>query len=111
VENLLKFAFNMDPSRQDLRFLTPNGGEMSGLPVTYYEDNESEPLLVIEFVRHRNSDLIYAPKTSTDLTNWQPVSVTPEIIEIHSEWERVRLEIDLTPFPAQAFGKVLIIMP
>lgn len=112
VANLLKFAFNMNPFLADISTLTPGGNETAGLPlVTVMEDNGSEPVLVIEFLRRKNSGLVYTPQVSTNLSDWEPVTADPTVIDIDSDWERVIVEAPLDPAAKQAFGAVSVSAP
>ena len=86
--NLLKYAFNMDPTVTDLSTLTPDTGT-SGLPVFSVIKNGANSIFRVEFIRRVEAGIFYEPKKSTDLINWEPLSATPIITPIDSNWERV----------------------
>jgi len=91
VSNLLKYAFNLDPNGPDSRQLTPVTGT-AGLPVVAVTQPGPDFAVRIEFLRRKNSDLIYTPKRSYTLS---PASFTaiimppPIVTAIDGEWERV----------------------
>ncbi|MEP2775627.1 MAG: hypothetical protein ABJQ29_03340 [Luteolibacter sp.] len=84
VENILKYAFNMDLSMADVSTLTPGSGN-SGLPVFNVEGSGSATATAsssegqfasrgpvgsefkVEFIRRKGSGLTYTPKISTTL--------------------------------------------
>ncbi len=111
VENLLKYAFNMDLSRADRRTLTPGGGEVSGLPCVAISESRSNRLLVIEFLRRKDSGLIYTPFWSTDLETWIPAAALPQVIEINSEWERAIVRVPFDFSAPRGYGLVRVALP
>ncbi len=110
VYNLLKFAFNMDLTDTDHRRLTRGGNETGGLPSVALIDDQ-ERFLVIEYVRRRNSDLVYTPLITTDLETWSPGTGSQSVTNINVNWERVRIEIPLEEPATRAFGSVRVRMP
>jgi hypothetical protein len=99
IANLLKYAFNMDPTVSytgEGRFLEVGVGD-SGLPVIRITESNGEERLQIEFVRRRNTDsLICRPQVSDDLLEWQNLDTIPSVTEIDDQWERVVVEDALT---------------
>ncbi len=110
VYNLLKYAFNMDLSEADHRRLVRGAGGNAGLPAVAFEDGP-EPALVIEFVRRRDTGLIYTPRYSTDLATWHPANGQTEVTAISADWKRVVVRIPLDPSAARAFGSVQVTLP
>ena len=114
VENLLKFAFNMDLSGPDRRGMVRGTGT-AGLP-----DITSEPsggpmhLFRFEFLRRKDSGLVYTPKKSSSLGagSWLPLTDTPDVIPIDANWERVIYEEPYDPaVTPRCFGTVEVSMP
>ncbi|MEP4077943.1 putative Ig domain-containing protein [Haloferula sp.] len=87
VVNLLKYAFNMNGSGPDFSVLVEGAGT-SGLPLYDIEGGGSVRL---EFVRRKNSGLLYTPVKSTDLgaETWNEMSGGFSVTDIDADWERV----------------------
>jgi hypothetical protein len=94
VENLLKYAFNLDLSRPDCRSLVPGTGT-AGLPVVASRMKDGSTVLRFEYIRRTNAGLVYQPKVSADLTTWSAPESEPSVVAIDAAWERVTYE-----FPA-----------
>jgi hypothetical protein len=113
VQNLLKYAFNMDASARDVRGLVPGTGTR-GLPSITSSLSGDTTILRVEFIRRINAGLIYTPKRSNDLTNgsWTEFSDTPTITPINAMWERVVYEEPLpTATTPRCFGRVEVVLP
>lgn len=113
VKNLLKYAFNMNLSGPDAATMPPSGG--SGLPDITAQPNGGASLFRFEFLRRKNSGLIYTPQKSGELTNpasWIPLTDPPTIIAIDATWERVIYEepYNATTTP-QCYGRVHVTLP
>jgi alpha-tubulin suppressor-like RCC1 family protein len=113
VANLLKYAFNMNLSGPDSATMPPNGA--SGLPGITAQPNGGASVFRFEFLRRKNSGLIYTPQKSGVLANpasWVPLTDTPTIISIDATWERVIYE---EPYNAATtpmnFGRVQVTIP
>ena len=111
VENLLKYAFNMDGAGADAHQLPPGG--VSGLPyITKSEDAEGDSFHV-EFVRRKASDLEYVAEVSDSMSpeSFTPLSSTPVVTEINEDWERVIYSepINLVQKP-KLFGRVRVLV-
>jgi hypothetical protein len=113
VENLLKYAFNMNLSGPDSRTMASGGS--SGLPGITAQPSGPSSIFRYEFLRRRNSGLIYTPQKNGDLTNpnaWVPLTDTPTVITIDANWERVIYE---EPYNAattpRCFGRVQVTLP
>ncbi len=65
VENLLKYAFNMNLSGPDSSTLESGGN--SGLPASGLKEVDGETVWQVQFVRPKGSGLVYTPKKSTTL--------------------------------------------
>lgn len=88
VENLLKYAFNMNGAAPDVRVLTAGGA--AGLPYVSFDGSGAQPLLRVEFVRRKNSGLTYTAQWTSDLmADFGSMSGTPLVTSIDVEWERV----------------------
>lgn len=89
VPNLLKFAFNMDASRADVRQLTAGGNGAQGLPGSRLVGTGAAQRLQIEYLRRRQSDIEYVPLFSTNAKDWIPATSVVVTETIDDEWERV----------------------
>ena len=107
VPNLLKFAFNMNPGAADVRTLVKGTGTV-GLPAVTMNGGE----FTVEFLRRKNSGLVYNPKFSTNLGIYQPMTETPTVTGINATWERVvvRKNVNTATTP-RLFGAVEVTMP
>lgn len=107
VPNLLKFAFNMNPGAADVRTLVKGSG-LVGLPAFTLNGGQ----FTVEFLRRKNSGLIYNPKFSTNLGIYQPMTETPTVTGIDATWERVvvRKNVNTATTP-RLFGAVEVTMP
>lgn len=111
VSNLLKYAFNMDATGPDVSTLVPGTGT-SGLPVFALGEVDGESVIQVEFVRRKNSGLIYAPKWSSDLQRFEPMGGTEKVELIDDEWERVIVSEPCDPaVTPRCFGVVEVVLP
>jgi uncharacterized delta-60 repeat protein len=112
VENLLKYAFNMNLNGPDSRTMGMGGG--AGLPAISQEGSGPAGIFRFEFVRRIGSGLIYTPMTSPDLSpeSWEPLTAAPTVTSIDGTWERVVYgePVNLTTTPT-SFGQVEVSMP
>ncbi|MBX7210334.1 MAG: cadherin-like beta sandwich domain-containing protein [Verrucomicrobiaceae bacterium] len=110
VPNLLKYAFNMSLSGPNVTTLTPGGG-VGGLPVVSLPG--SPDTIRVEFIRRRDSGLVYTPLISTDnFATFIPMTATPVVNVISETWERVTIDQPLGPVPPnQAFVRVSVTIP
>ncbi len=111
VPNVLKYAFNMDGTGPDRRVL-PVGTGTSGLPNFQFEAGASPPVFKVEYLRRKNSGLIYIPEISTDLVSFSPMTGNAVITGIDESWERVtiRKTINVSVAP-RLFGRVMVAIP
>lgn len=111
VSNLLKFAFNLDPARSDLRILKSGSGT-SGLPFYSLQRNGSILLFRVEYLRRKATDLQYTPTLTTDLRNFAPMAGTTYITSINNTWERVVTQQAVDPSTLEnLFGRVEVTLP
>ncbi|MCX6873864.1 MAG: choice-of-anchor D domain-containing protein, partial [Verrucomicrobia bacterium] len=108
VPNLLKFAFNLDPTQADVRKLSVGADEMAGLPGETWVDG----VLRIEFIRRKactNPGITYTPQFSSSVDLWTDFTGTPVVTSIDSTWERVVIE-DAPPVGStQRFGHLKVV--
>lgn len=111
VANLLKYAFNMNPSGPDVRVLARGSGT-AGLPFIGLDQSFTPPRFRVEFLRRKNSGLIYTPKISADLKTFEPMTGTTVISPVDTDWERVVIEKPGEPGVAtRLFGIVEVTLP
>jgi len=113
VKNLLKYAFNMNLSGSDSATMPPGGSR--GLPGITAQPNGGASIFRFEFLRRKNSGLIYTPQKSGELANpasWVPLTDLPTVISIDATWERVIYEepYDTAAIP-RCFGRVQVTLP
>ena len=95
VENLLEFAFNLDPTFAEPAVMVAGTG-LRGLPLVRLETvAEGDQRLTVEFVRRTagsGSGLTYTVQFATDLAagNWQ-TGGTESVTAINARWERVKV--------------------
>lgn len=111
VENLLKYAFNMNPTTVDVSELTPGTGT-SGLPTYDTTGSGASSFFRYEFIRRIGGGLVYTPKKSPNLLTWLNLTSTPTVTPIDANWERV---VHLEPFDGtvieELFGLVEVALP
>ena len=111
VPNILKYAFNMNPSGPDVRLLQPGTGT-AGLPFTTIVQSTTGSVFHVEFIRRTSGDLSYAPMISTDLVSYQPMTGDTTVVAINADWERVVIR---KPFDAaiapRLFASVKVTLP
>lgn len=111
VGNLLKFAFNMDAARADVRRVEPGTG-IHGLPDIRLQTGGIQPLFRIEFLRRKGGVLGYVPKISTDMNVFEPMTGNTTITPVDASWERVVIEKPITPtITPKLFGVVEVVLP
>ncbi|MCF7730372.1 MAG: DUF2271 domain-containing protein [Akkermansiaceae bacterium] len=109
VTNLEKFAFNLDPSKPDVRKLTVGAEDSAGLPGT---TTLAGPVLQIEFIRRKATTtpgITYTAQVGSDLSGW--TNVTGTAVSIDSTWERVTVTDSPPPGSTRRFGRVLVSQP
>lgn len=113
VENLLKYAFNMNASGPDSRTMAPGGS--GGLPGIAAQPNGASSIFRYEFLRRRDSGLIYTPQKSAvldDPMSWTPLTDTPTVTPIDATWERVIYEEPYNSATTpRCFGRVQVTLP
>lgn len=110
VSNLLKFAFNLDPTRSDPRVLASGG--TAGLPLVSLERGGILHVFRIEYLRRKATELQYTPMITTDLRNYEPMTGTSTITSIDNTWERVVIRQTVDPSSLRKlFGRVAVTLP
>ena len=106
LSNLLKYAFNLNPSIPELRWVQ---GNSAGLPSITAPQGSS---IRFEFIRRIGSGLTYFPEKSENLSTWFSISSAPVITPIDASWERV---VHLEPWDKnlnpRTFGRVKVTQP
>lgn len=111
VSNLLKFAFNLDPTRPDLRILTGATGT-AGLPFYSIERSGSLVFFRVEYLRRKAIELQYTPMITTDLRNYTPMAGATTVTSIDNTWERVVTRQSVDPSSlGKLFGRVAVTLP
>jgi hypothetical protein len=111
VPNLLKYAFNMDLNGPNVAQLAP-GTSSGGLPAMGVNNSSGVPTSVrIEFIRRKNSTLIYTPQYGATLASFIPTTATPEVTSIDVTWERVVIVQPLAGGQTAAFCRVAVTAP
>lgn len=98
VENLLKYAFNMNLAGPDSSSLTAGTGT-AGLPSVALTGSGANTMIRVEYIRHKGSGLTYTPKRSSTLEPGSFVAMggTPVVSSANEEWERVIVEETANP--------------
>jgi hypothetical protein len=110
IENLLKYAFNMNAAGPDVRVLATGGA--AGLPQIAVDSSGAEPVLKVTFLRRKGSGLIYTPQRSDTLGNFEAMTGTQTVTSIDSQWERVSVEEPAPPATTpSAFARVQVALP
>ena len=112
INNLKKYAFNMDPNRaysEADSILTPTG--TSGLPFVTTVSTGGNMYLQITYVRRINENSVtYTPQFTSSLSDplgWQSATEEPVSTKIDSLWERVTVRDSLPQSAAPSrFGRV-----
>lgn len=113
VENLLKYAFNLDGSGPDLDLLVPTTGR-AGLPRFSWVAGPGQPHFRLEYLRRKGSGLSYQPKTSSTLAagSFAPMGGTETVVDIDPLWERVTVVEPIDPSVVKRrFGRVEVTFP
>jgi hypothetical protein len=112
VENILKYAFNMDLSGPDSSTLE-NGGN-SGLPATGLAEVDGETFWQVEFVRPKGSGLVYTPMKSTTLAagTFEPMIGAVSTQDLGNGLERVIVSEPCDPKTTPScFSRVQVALP
>ena len=110
VQNLLKYAFNMNASGPDVSLLSETGN--SGLPRTTLVPSGAQPVLRVEFLRRIGVGLVYTAQRSTNMTDFAPMTGTETVTSVDGQWERVRIDAPFQPATEpRAFVRVQVSQP
>lgn len=111
VSNLLKYAFNMNPNGPDHHTLVPGSGT-AGLPAISMNLNSPIPYFRVEFLRRKASGLVYTPKLSTNLVDFDRLTGTTTVSSIDDDWERVIIQLPCNPVNTpKLFARVEVTLP
>jgi uncharacterized delta-60 repeat protein len=113
VSNLLKYAFNMNLSGPDASQVIPDSG-LKGLPSTRLLNNGTQQTLEIQYLRRRNSGLIYTLKSSSSLeeTSFITLSMPESVSPINDTWERVSVVLPVnTSIAPRLFTVIEVRLP
>jgi hypothetical protein len=107
VENILKYAFNMNGGGADHSRLVFGSGT-AGLPALGITSVEAEQTARFEFLRRKRGTVNYIPLQSSDLSegSWVPASENEMVSHIDIEWERVAIEAPVIVGQNELFYKV-----
>ena len=112
VANILKFAFNLNPSIPDVRSLVPGAGHLAGLPCAAVSELPGGgKALVIEYIRRRastNPGITYRVQFSSDLQNWVDESLPETVEPINATWERVFVTDNPPAGSSRRMGRVKV---
>ena len=112
VPNLLKFAFNMDPTKPDvskLHQVSPSPEVWAGLPAQSIVGGK----LRLEFLRRKaslNPGISYTPQFGSNPSGCSDAAIINPPTSIDGTWERVVVD-DPSPVGAQRFGRVKVTQP
>lgn len=109
LPNLVKFAFNLNPSAADSRVLAPSVG-MAGLPSYALDRSGAQPFFTVEYVRRKLSGLVYTPRVTSDFKNFTTMTGTTSVTPIDDNWERVKIQMPAGSYP-RLFGRVDVTLP
>ena len=113
VSNLLKFAFNLDGSQKDLRYLNYGSGDVTGLPATALIDQGQDKILVIEYIRRKvssNPGVTYTVQFGSTLDDWAGSTTVEEVTSIDNVWERVVVTDSVSSSAGKRFVRVEVVM-
>jgi len=111
VPNLLKYAFNLNPSGADQRYLTPGSGT-AGLAVVTLDQSGAQTTFKVEFLRRKGCGLLYAAQITSDMKTYTPMTALPVVSAIDTDWERVCIEQPCNVIsPPTLFGRVEVTLP
>jgi hypothetical protein len=99
VPNLLKYAFNLAADRPHCATLHQQS-PVFGLPSIQYYKDWDPPILHVEYLRRKDSGLIYEPRVSSELNPESFEIVTGDtgvVTPIDSDWERVTIFVTCDP--------------
>ena len=110
IQNLLKYAFNMNAKGPDASILSESSN--SGLPRTTVNGTGEQPVLRVEFLRRKGVGLIYTAQRATSLADFEPMDGTETVTSIDAQWERVSIEAPFQPADApRAFVRLQVSQP
>lgn len=111
VENLVKYAFNMNLGGADTRTMVQGGN--AGLPLVAVSGaSTAAPVLSVEFLRRKGSGISYVPQRSSSLNSFVSMAGSTTVTSLGGDWELVKVEETLAPGAATGcFARVKISLP
>lgn len=109
LQKVLEFAFNLDPSKPDLKTLDPAHAEAGGLPKLMPIEQGH---MALQFLRRKNvPGLSYVPQFGSTLGDLLPTNAVPVVESLDDNWERVTVPDSGAPANSpKRFGRVKVIM-
>ena len=108
AENLLEFAFNLNPLVNDAKEATPSS--LTGLPFGSTVAVAGGKVLELTFLRRKaptGTGLTYSPQFSSNLTTWSG-GLAPTVTSLGTDWERVTVRDSAAASSVRRFGRVQV---
>ena len=112
VPNLLKYAFNLKLNGPDAKTLKPDGN--AGLPSMKMDRSAGQPVWRAEYVRRRNSGLVYTPQKSIGMSadSFSPMTGPQTVTYLDAQWEKVTILEPCNPVETpRMFSRVKVTAP
>ncbi|MGL5020374.1 MAG: beta strand repeat-containing protein, partial [Luteolibacter sp.] len=110
IENLIKYAFNLNGGGPDTSVLASGG--TAGLPRIVVDSSGAQPVLSVEFLRRKGSSLIYQAQRSGSLNGFVAMTGAEVVTSIGAEWERVTVaEPASLSTGSSLFARVQVTLP
>ncbi|MGJ8638466.1 MAG: BACON domain-containing protein [Opitutaceae bacterium] len=111
IENVLKYAFNMNLSGSDAHSMTAGG--TSGLPLGQVHEESGQSYWRVQYVVRKDSGLTYVPMKTDDLTQvFVPMSAMPIEEDVDDEWIRITVDEPCDPATEpKCFSHVQVLFP
>lgn len=111
VENLLKYAFNMNLTNSDSSIMQPDGN--SGVPSGDLVEVDGQTFWRVQYVRRKGSGLNYTPQKTDSLTQeFIPLEGGVSVENIDANWARYTVDEPCDPETvSQCFSRVQVELP
>ena len=97
IDNLMKYAFNLDLSSHDGRHLRVGMNDAKGLPGIQHVVSNQQRHVVLEYLKRRDGTVAYRPRYADMLLGqWAPLTQASRIDVIDADWERVTHDFPMT---------------
>lgn len=111
IPNLIKWASNLNLHQSNNQSLNQQSAT-AGLPEFKTINTPDGPAFQLQYLRRKNTSLIYIPKFSTDLALFSEMQGAETITPINVDWEKVTITKPLSPSSVNTgFGKVEVSIP